>query len=308
MRKRNMKVCSVINYGKRQLYEKYWSFRTNYKYIPYYAMIELTTRCNAKCIYCGRDKIPFVQDMSLDMFKKIVDALPFVKEIVPQGSGESTLHPDLVEAIKYANSKGKKTVLFTNASLLTEALSRELLESGLNRIAFSVDTDNKKDYEAIRPPLKWDTLLNNIKQFVEMRDEGYKTTIQVNMVETNYNFNRYWEIVHFWKNIVDMVSFTHARSFDEAIKKVNRPMHCYRIEEELVIKSNGDVVMCCEDWYHQYKIGEVSNNITAKQFLEMFNYGLIASVRKSLKRGCEYPDLCDICLPRMNQLKEKYRI
>ncbi len=120
---------------------------------PHIFSIEVTSRCNIRCIMCGFHskyrKEPIIgKDISNKLFEK---AMSFVKEaeLVPLcGGGEPLLKTDLPEMVNGISELGIPTVITTNAQLLTKNLSRELVLSGLSYIEISVD--GKESYEKIR--------------------------------------------------------------------------------------------------------------------------------------------------------------
>ena len=86
--------------------------------------------------------------MDMDLYRKIVDeAKEFIFDINLNHRGESLLHPEIVEAIKYAKQNKMFTRLHTNASLLTEDLAENIIAAGLDRISFSFDGYTKETYE-----------------------------------------------------------------------------------------------------------------------------------------------------------------
>ena len=65
-------------------------------------VVEVTTYCNLKCSGCVRTIMTDEDEwsnkhMPVEDFRKVVDALPAAKLFVPQGIGESTMHPKIVE-------------------------------------------------------------------------------------------------------------------------------------------------------------------------------------------------------------------
>ena len=74
-------------------------------YMPLYAMIEPTSRCNISCAMCRRSLFKFNRakmDMPLHEFKKIIDELSeCLIFVVLWNYGEPLLHKDLEEMIAY---------------------------------------------------------------------------------------------------------------------------------------------------------------------------------------------------------------
>ena len=82
----------------------------------YEVQIEITTRCNFQCWYCAGRSVP-QEDMSWEMFKSIVDTIPFAgTKVTLQGEGEPTLHPKFWEMAAYVRVKGHVPFIVTNGS------------------------------------------------------------------------------------------------------------------------------------------------------------------------------------------------
>lgn len=309
-----MNIKSIIYFINKHINQFLWSLALGYKHIPYIATIELTSRCNAHCIYCGRDALPYVGDMTIEAFKKIIDAIPFVQEVGAYAIGESLMHPNFIEAITYAESKGKNVVIFTNGSLLTPKLAKEILDAGLYKLVFSVDVDNKEDYESIRIPLKWDNLVNNIKTIMDLKKNNpvYKTTIMVRITQTLQNNGREKEIINYWKDRVDDVTYRKVRTFfvpgSHPITSSKEKIKCKRIVEEIVIRSDGTVPVCCDDWYYENVVGHINfETVTENDILDLFNSDIYNKFRRNIKNGTNYPYLCDVCVPRINEVKDNVK-
>lgn len=280
---------------KQRLIGGFYKLKTGYRYIPTFAVIELTKHCNAKCSFCPREYIDEHGDMPIETFKEIVDAMPFVTEILPQGVGEPLLYPNLIEAIKYAKKKRKRVLFYTNASLLDETMALALLESELDEIRFSVDAMDEDTYLKMRGKLSWDKVLSNILKFQELKDSGgYKTKTVVRMVKNRVNQDSIDEIKTFWESRVDEVGIQNEVSLllptDELWVEADGPKECPRIDSEVVIDFKGRILFCCEDWFSQYPVADISEGI-----LSVFNSSKMNSVRGAMKLGYRIPALCEKC-------------
>ena len=60
--------------------------------------------------------------------------------------------------------------LNTNATVLTEEKSRQILDAKFSEVVFSVDAGTKETYESIRVLGKFERVVNNIKKFNEIRE------------------------------------------------------------------------------------------------------------------------------------------
>jgi len=237
--------------------------------------------------------------MDFDLFKKIVDQCPEAEVVQTQGFGEPLLYPHIVEAVEYATNKGKRVVFYTNGSLLTEELSQKLLDAGLWRIIFSVDDMTKEKYEYFRPPLKWENLLENVERFQRMRTAGgYKTLTTVRMCETPENASYIQKAKQFWGKKVDVVTsrvevdIPPPDELREDPYVIGRPvLDCPFLHNYLSVKSNGDLVICCRDWFHVYTVG----NLHDSDVQELYRGEAYEKFREAHRTGVNLPLLCHIC-------------
>lgn len=91
-----------------------------------FAWIEITNKCNLRCIHCYDDACATNQSMmTLKDFQKVVDELVSnnIKKIQLIG-GEPLIVPYLKEMILYARPFMELIVVFTNATMLNEEMAR----------------------------------------------------------------------------------------------------------------------------------------------------------------------------------------
>jgi MoaA/NifB/PqqE/SkfB family radical SAM enzyme/pimeloyl-ACP methyl ester carboxylesterase len=134
---------------------------------PVFANIEITTRCNLACPHCARQTLPrSPQDMAPEQFERLLDLLPHAYRITLVGLGEPLLHPQVVEFVALASGKGRRVALATNAMELTPELSAQLLEAGLDSIAFSLDAVEPGLARRVRPGSDLPRILHHIEACV----------------------------------------------------------------------------------------------------------------------------------------------
>lgn len=134
---------------------------------PVRADIEITTRCQLDCAFCYRsselrDDLKNV-DMSVDLFKKILQEINMVKELIFVGLGEPLLHPLINQFVLEACKNGIKTTIVTNGVNASPQLLKELLENGLNEITFSIDTVDSLLFKELRGGADLKRVLKNFK-------------------------------------------------------------------------------------------------------------------------------------------------
>ena len=124
----------------------------------------------------------------------------------PQGINEPLLDQDLENYIKFASNHGFIDIMMnTNATLLSEERCTRLLESGLTRLRFSLDAATKETYEKIRVGAKFESVIEKIEQFLEIKERGgYELpVVGVNLVKMKMNEHEIDQFVDMWKDKVD---------------------------------------------------------------------------------------------------------
>ncbi len=137
-------------------------------------VVEITTYCNLKCSGCVRT-IMTDEDtwsnkhMAVADFRKVVDALPSAKLFVPQGIGESTMHPKITELISIANQSGKFDRIEINTNALVRAVDfyATLFDAGLTDLTVSVDTLDEKLIAQLRAETDIPKLEARLTEFSE---------------------------------------------------------------------------------------------------------------------------------------------
>lgn len=132
---------------------------------PYYINIDVTHRCNLRCAYC-RWHSPLVTDQFLDpMAQKDIDVEVFERlcqdlaslgthRVVFCGAGEPALHPHFLQLVENAKRCKLWVTAYTNGTLFRHERSRDLVDSGLDLIRFSMAESSPESFAARHPYLK----------------------------------------------------------------------------------------------------------------------------------------------------------
>ncbi|VVB78749.1 Radical SAM superfamily protein [uncultured archaeon] len=242
-------------------------------YFPKYFEIETIRACNARCKMCtvyeweGRNN-----RMEDKLFMKIADEmLPYndwIERVCLSRNGEPLLDKNISERIRKLKNYGIKEVSFsTNASLLNEKKSVELIESGLDDIRFSIDGYTKETFEEIRTGLNFEEVRDNCLNFIKLRNErGNKPTVQIRMAlqERNYSeeadWKKYWlqkvseedivtsKKIHSWGNQLDSGELKTNESSNEP---------CVSLWSTMVVHFDGNVPLCGCDYNNKVLFGNI---------------------------------------------------
>ena len=139
--------------------------------------VEPTNLCNLECRTCIRN----VWDeplgrMTRETFARIVEGLRAFSPtptVFFGGFGEPLAHPDIVEMVAQAKALGAPVELITNGTLLTEDLSRQLIEAGLDVLWVSLDGATPESYADVRLGAALPQVLENLAGFRDARPAFY---------------------------------------------------------------------------------------------------------------------------------------
>jgi len=161
---------------------------------PRVIQIQTRTGCNARCVFCPNsllvDSIPN-EVMEWELFTKIADEITQypVSRISPYLMNEPLMDRDLPKKIRYLAERkqpGAVIKINSNGALLDREMGEGLIESGLDRINFSVHGLNRETYESQMVGMRLEKVLENIDRFIQLktRKGAEKPRVRVTMVRT----------------------------------------------------------------------------------------------------------------------------
>jgi MoaA/NifB/PqqE/SkfB family radical SAM enzyme len=130
--------------------------------------VEVTNRCNLNCSTCMRNvwNVEFGH-MTLDIFDRVLEgvmALSPRPEIFLGGYGEPLSNPDCLAMIERAKSLELHVSLITNGILLSEEVSRKLVELQLDMLWVSLDGASPECYTDVRLGNELPRIIGNLKR------------------------------------------------------------------------------------------------------------------------------------------------
>jgi len=268
-------------------------------YMPSRLWIETTSRCNLACGLCINKDIPTGQkkDMDLGLYKKIIDeAAGAVYDANLFHRGEPLLHPQIADMISYGAAKKIRTRLHTNATLLDEELSRDIILAGLDMISFSFDGYTREEYEKNRTGGNYARTLENIKGFLKIKKElrAKKPLTVIQIIECgsgnearkrlqHKNFLKSFEghppdrlIIrrpHNWGGLLDSRKPGRDSLFKNNRQACTFPWYC------LTIFFDGKVYPCPQDFMGKMPVGDLKKD----SIREVFNGPKIRELRRMFK-------------------------
>ena len=278
---------------------------------PLHLDIEITSHCNLLCTMCPRthrvERGDWVSEhMSFERFCSIID------EGVDNGLcainlnnfGESFMNKDIYRMIGYAKNRGVlEVMLHTNGTIMSEKIASRTIESGLDKIIFSVDSVEKETYESIRVGARFEKVINNVRTFSRVRRKFGSVTpeIRISMVLMNENAHQLEDFKRYWGDDVDTITYVDYRNQDGLDnedrylkkRKENRAYACPSLWQRMTINSSGQVTACCRDAGKRLEIGNLD---TSESLLSIWKGTTLSKARKLHQKGEGWKlDACNGC-------------
>lgn len=285
------------------------------------ASIELTERCNLRCIHCcmnAQNNIPSTADMSyekmIQILEKIVRWNP--KSIMLSG-GEPMLRKDFFELAEYIrkNFEGQ-VILSTNGVLINEKNVAKLINL-VDQIEISLDGYNEETCSLIRGQGVFEKVINNVKL---LQRNGF-TNISLSMATADKNAK--WEkefsklnnklgtrpVFRMFSAVgrgKDSKEFFTDKTEDEVYipeeylkknrEKPDSVCCCSAGKREIFVNHNGDVFPCPSYMAKEYYLGNLLDVDGVDELTR--EYDNIQMVLEGLKRHGITDERCKDCVVR----------
>ena len=273
---------------------------------------ELNASCNLKCPMCpisaesnkGKGKDTWFK---FDDFKQILDhgVENGLKVIKLNYINEPLIRNDITRFISYAKKVGIVDIyLSTNGLLLTDSLTKELIEAGLTRIQISIDAFTNKTYDKVRPGGDLGKVVENVERMVEIKNELRSITplIRVNFVRTELNEHELQSFVDYWVNKVEMIGIQEmvkppVSTIDIKSKttynKRKEGFRCSFPFKQMVINNEGNILPCCTFYGEQFEMG----NIKHDNIIDVWNSEQMRTLRNIHRDGKYFEnEICTKCV------------
>jgi MoaA/NifB/PqqE/SkfB family radical SAM enzyme len=277
------------------------------------AVIEVNGGCNYSCDMCpqtdpGRHK-GFLKQMKIDEFKRVVEQCKEkgVKIVNLEGSGEATLVKRLPEYIQILTDNGIKSYIYSNGFRVRGQYMKDLIDSGLSRLRFSVIGYSPETYK------KW----MNIDCFDRIKNQAIEAKKYINETGAQTEITSYhlildndeieWEIEQYKKNFIEPVGalaevwkmHNWSGVYDNPNERQGGTKTCGRpFAPEITIRAGGlngktlAVHPCCQVLGRDEEA--VLGHLSEQGFDEVWNGKPYQDLRKGHIEG-DYPDYCKSC-------------
>ena len=297
-------------------------------YPPLNLNVELSNRCNLRCISCFHSNSNFknLPFMTMETFTSVLDqAAGHCDRLTFGNHGENMLHPEFLPMLRLAKERGFFINLITNATLLTAEQANAIIALGLDRIVFSLDSMDPGTYEALRVGARFDATLRNVLYFLKKNyEEGIPVYVNISTVNTKKALGGSVSVFDFFQDLpVHVVYTSDLLNFHGSAESVNEETYfetrykelpqtqwpiCKNGWDRMLIRADGDVALCVIDWDFVYSLG----NVRDVHLMELWNNEKAQAYRRSLLKKdyrCieKNGKLCTACDGKFNNSIERQR-
>jgi len=252
----------------------------------YGLMIELSSVCNARCVFCPHPTMEREKRvMDDDLFELIVSRI-IEENIRPTlidlfSVGEPLTDRSLFQRIRRLKAAfpSAKVAITTNFALATPRIVDEVLASGLDRIQISLNAASRDSHREIMG-LDYDKTVRNVELLLERRQAAKSPLyVMLSLVLCEQNRRQTRDFVRIWEKKVDCVRFQRAIDWEGAVDVKNpytgSPYPCNDLFERIAILSNGEFALCCKDFR-----GIIGSNVRDTSILAAFHSRPFEKIRE----------------------------
>ncbi|MDD5005698.1 MAG: radical SAM protein [Candidatus Omnitrophica bacterium] len=263
--------------------------------------IEFCSVCNLKCKYCFLEQLNRPKYLDINIYEKLIKEICENKKYNikvmewPIG-GEFFLCPEYKKVIEITRDYMNKypnfsphIILNDNMVLMDEDKIDLVLKSGIiKQIICSIDGYDETSFEEMRPPAKFQTIMNNMRLLTKRNEElGHPVFVQINNGRDKNSSGK--EISEHMKEIfqmADYVSFWKPQNWNESFKTEDKVFSsakgfCSFVFNNVTLNSSGKISKCCMDLkglteyadFSKDTLENIWHSMTRKQFINLMLRG-----------------------------------
>ena len=294
-------LFSAMDYFRRKVYDSQFfdssvrGLANTLEEWPGALLIDITNRCNAKCVWCPNPDLTNVGAMDMDVYRKIIDDYGSRGGVLTFGTfGEPLMDKHMKKRIEYLKCYPKihKIEILTNGFFLNENIVPTIIENGVG-VDISLDELDKQTFEDVKK-MSFDIVRDNIVNFLKANSEA-TTPVPVNIriktmktveetleqelfkVITSYDCSVVLNsiddnIISNWAGKLDKESF--IKEYEISTNNKTQFTHkrfnqtniapCTQLWKWMVVYWDGSVVLCCADMFSQAIVGDLKSNSIAE--------------------------------------------
>jgi AdoMet-dependent heme synthase len=164
------------------------------EYKPRLIFWEVTKGCNLRCIHCRATATELMSPADLPTGKAlniISQIADFGNPILVLSGGEPLYRQDIFKLAEYATSRGLRTALATNGTLVTKDIAERIKNSGIKRVSISLDGADAITHDTFRGiPGAFEAAIYGMRNLQELG-----VSVQINTTIARHNAHQLPEVL-----------------------------------------------------------------------------------------------------------------
>lgn len=263
---------------------------------------DVVSGCQLKCVGCPNSTLDRkIVMISLDDYRRCLGNVDIqsMRYLTLFNFGEAFLHPELPSIVEISTQQKWNADIFsisTNAQITDRAVLRAIFETkALSRLVVSCDGDGTPEsYEELRPPAKWDRLMEFLRVAKEERDAAdSQVELSTRTICTSEEGKKRWNNLLSrigWKPVfIDWYPLVDSKRFMDGT--TGQTGLCMWVAgKNLFVDADGSVVPCCT-----YPRPFVLGNLKEMTYSKIVNGPAARQLRQSLKKRRPSMKICGRC-------------
>lgn len=271
--------------------------------LPAFVELDLSDNCSLRCRFCPREAagLSGVQDRPFVDFDRVARFAEELAELNPEAVvslspySEPLLHPRFRDIAQLFREHGFRLLVETNGLQLDDRLVSYFAEWPAEQliVIVSLDSLNSAQYREWKGEADYDRLMANIGQLFTLKPRNsFVQVLHMQGLEEEVDgFYRFWK-EHQERVLPRKYNSWCGRLPERRLSDLS-PLQrgpCWHLQRDLVVRSDGQVMLCKQDLTGAYPRGNVYT-----EGLSAVWERLNADYAEHLDSGFSRPALCDGC-------------
>lgn len=235
---------------------------------PKSILIETFNVCQGECKFCPYKEIRAAEKpiyLDFERYKTLINEISKhnVKRLTLFNNNEPLIDKRICDFVKYAydNLDNMEITLSTNGILLTKELLIKLRKAGLTYLYVSIPSVNDEYYTE----LMGRSIKNVLNVLSDVEDKELIDMIRIAVPKTKYYDHELLQkqlgqyLICVW-DLEYKGNWYIQDKFNSIIDEIKYTGPCDRPLDQMVISSNGNVIICCRDWNYENVVGNIYDN------------------------------------------------
>ena len=170
------------------------------EYKPRLIFWEVTKGCNLRCIHCRATATELMSPTDLPTGKAlniISQIADFSNAILVLSGGEPLYRQDIFQLAEYATSRGLRTALATNGTMVTKDVAEKIKTSGIKRVSISLDGADATTHDTFRGiPGAFEAAIYGMKNLQQVG-----VSVQINTTIARHNAHQLPEVLELARSL-----------------------------------------------------------------------------------------------------------